>query len=241
MKSTRDEKAVSVQKRYFDALKLIHGTLKYTDKINISAIIEDFNLSKSVYTPLKDGGIITTNGMVGRGCKYKWIGKEPNLDMAIELYRRLNNTDKRPNERKGKEPSKRNENKSEINHRYLLGLSDVYNTLQYTNKMSINKVISAHRLSRQMTPEMQALGMISREVGSDTTNHYKWITSKPTIEMAIELRESINKTTLNVNKKSKVGMKTEIKEILTKVKEHKPLPTTRKSYFWGLYVVETVG
>ena len=126
--NTRTEQAASVQKRYFDALKLIHGTLKYTDSLNLSAIIKDYNLSKSMYTPLKDGGILKTNGMIGRSCRYQWTGKEPNLEMAIELYNRLNNVDKRPNDRKGKPTIMRTKLIKTTRKSYLWGLYVVETT-----------------------------------------------------------------------------------------------------------------
>lgn len=116
------EKAVDVQKRYFDALKVIHSTLKYTDAMNLSKIIKEFNLSRSMYTPLKDGGIIKTNGGIGSSCRYEWIGKEPSLEMARELYNRLNATDKRPNERKGKKPINRAKRTKTIRKSYFWGM-----------------------------------------------------------------------------------------------------------------------
>ena len=117
----RDELARDVQKRYLDALNIIYNTLKYTDTMNLSKIIDDFNLSRSMYRPLRDGGIIKTNGKVGGACRYAWIGNAPNLEMAIELYNRLNATDKRPNNRKNKARSNRKSTKT-TRRSYLWGL-----------------------------------------------------------------------------------------------------------------------
>jgi len=122
------EKAETVQKRYFDALRLIYDTLKYTDNINLSLIIKDFNLSKSMYTPLKEGGIIKTNGMVGSSCRYQWIGKSPSLEMARELYNRLNSQDKRPNDRKGRQTIKRSRPTKTTRKSYLWGMYVVETT-----------------------------------------------------------------------------------------------------------------
>jgi len=120
--SKRTEVARDVQKRYLDALNIIHSTLKYTDSINLSLIIDDYKLSRSMYAPLKDGGIIETNGKVGSACRYKWIGKKPSLEMSIELYNRLNNTDKRPNDRKGKEIKCRTNKYKTTRKSYFWGL-----------------------------------------------------------------------------------------------------------------------
>jgi len=120
--SKRADVARDVQVRYLEALNIIYGTLKYTDSINMSLIIDEYKLSRSMYAPLKDGGIIETNGKVGSACRYKWIGKQPSLEMAIELYDRLNNTDKRPNDRKVKD-AKGKINKSKTTRKsYLWGL-----------------------------------------------------------------------------------------------------------------------
>jgi len=129
-----------LEKRYFDALKLIHETLKYTDNMNMSAVIKRYKLSKNLYGVLKDGGIIKTNGLAARGCRYEWIGKEPSLEMAIELCNRLNNTDKRPNSRKEKPATKRKyknrketvtSNKSSVIRKsFFWGLYTVEKTIQ---------------------------------------------------------------------------------------------------------------
>ena len=119
---TRKEAARDVQKRYLDVLNIIHSTLKYTDSINLSIIIDEYKLSRSMYKPLKDGGIIETNGKVGSACRYKWIGKNPSLEMAIELYNRLNNTDKRPNERKEKDDKQITHKNTTTRKSYFWGL-----------------------------------------------------------------------------------------------------------------------
>jgi hypothetical protein len=118
----RTEVARDVQKRYLDALNIIHSTLKYTDSINLSLIIDEYKLSRSMYAPLKDGGIIATNGKVGSACRYRWVGRKPSLEMAIELYNRLNNTDKRPNERKEKDDKQITHKNKTTRKSYFWGL-----------------------------------------------------------------------------------------------------------------------
>lgn len=89
-----------LNQKYLRALKVIHQGLKYSDKINLSKVVDEFGLSKDVYKPLQEGGILTTNGKVGAGCRYSWTSKSPCLAMAIELRDRVgkNSVKRQPSE-----------------------------------------------------------------------------------------------------------------------------------------------
>jgi len=76
--------------KYLDFLKEIHTALKYTDKINMSDFTKRHNVSKIVYQTMILGGIIKTNGMRSRSCRYYWIAPiEPNMAMSDELIKRI--------------------------------------------------------------------------------------------------------------------------------------------------------
>ena len=76
--------------KYLDFLKEIHTALKYTDKINMSDFNKRHNVSKIVYRTMVQGGIIKTNGMRSRNCRYHWTSPvEPNMAMANELIKRI--------------------------------------------------------------------------------------------------------------------------------------------------------
>ena len=76
--------------KYLDFLKEIHTALKYTDKINMSDFNKRHNVSKIVYQTMVQGGIIKSNGMRSKGCRYYWISPiEPNMAMSNELIKRI--------------------------------------------------------------------------------------------------------------------------------------------------------
>tara|TARA_R110000868_G_scaffold76573_2_gene220077 strand:- start:17306 stop:18010 length:705 start_codon:yes stop_codon:yes gene_type:complete len=79
-----------LNQKYLEALKVIHQGLMYSDKINLAEVINDFGLSKDVYKPLQDSGIIKTNGRAASACRYTWTTTEPSIEMAIELRDNLN-------------------------------------------------------------------------------------------------------------------------------------------------------
>ena len=84
----RSSKKVTEQK-YFNVLKEIHSILKYNNSIALSSFCEEKGLNKVVVKVMREGGLIEKTGH-GRGTLYKWITIEPNLDMARELSKRVN-------------------------------------------------------------------------------------------------------------------------------------------------------
>jgi hypothetical protein len=105
-----------LNQKYLTALKAIYQGLKYSDKINLSKLIEDFGLSKDIYKPLQDGGIIKTNGKAASGCRYTWTSKEPCIEMAIELRDRVNRNSvkRKPKETLANKPTIKIEEKAPI-------------------------------------------------------------------------------------------------------------------------------
>jgi len=82
----------STVKKYLSALKLIRFNIVElgNNKINLSGICRELNLSKSAATEMVRGGLINNLGTKGRGANYKWNTILPNEKMARELINRVN-------------------------------------------------------------------------------------------------------------------------------------------------------
>jgi len=82
----------STVKKYLSALKQIRFNIVElgNNKINLSGICRELNLSKSAATEMVRGGLIKNLGTKGRGANYKWNTILPNEKMARELINRVN-------------------------------------------------------------------------------------------------------------------------------------------------------
>lgn len=82
----------STVKKYTSALKQIRFNIVElgNNKINLSGICRELNLSKSAATEIVRGGLIKNLGTKGRGVNYKWNTIMPNEKMARELINRVN-------------------------------------------------------------------------------------------------------------------------------------------------------
>ena len=83
----------STVKKYLSALKQIRFNIVElgNNKINLSGMCRELNLSKSASTEIVRGGLIKNLGTKGRGANYKWNTILPNEKMARELIIRVNN------------------------------------------------------------------------------------------------------------------------------------------------------
>ena len=79
--------------KYLSALKQIRFNIVElgNNKINLSGMCRELNLSKSAATEIVRGGLIKNLGTKGRGANYKWNTILPNEKMARELINRVNN------------------------------------------------------------------------------------------------------------------------------------------------------
>jgi len=82
----------STVKKYTSALKQIRFNIVElgNNKINLSGMCRELNLSKSAATEIVRGGLIKNLGTKGRGANYKWNTILPNEKMARELINRVN-------------------------------------------------------------------------------------------------------------------------------------------------------
>ncbi len=82
----------STVKKYTSALKQIRFNIVElgNNKINLSGMCRELNLSKSAATEIVRGGLIKNLGTKGRGANYKWNTILPNEKMARELLNRVN-------------------------------------------------------------------------------------------------------------------------------------------------------
>lgn len=82
----------STVSKYLLALKQIRFNIVElgNNKINLSGICREFNLSKSAATEMVRGGLIKNTGTKGRGVNYVWNTILPNEKMARELVNRVN-------------------------------------------------------------------------------------------------------------------------------------------------------
>ena len=78
--------------KYLSALKQIRFNIVElgNNKINLSGMCRELNLSKSAATEIVRGGLIKNLGTKGRGANYKWNTILPNEKMARELLNRIN-------------------------------------------------------------------------------------------------------------------------------------------------------
>ena len=79
--------------KYLSALKQIRFNIVElgNNKMSLSGMCRDLNLSKSAATEIVRGGLIKNLGTKGRGANYKWNTILPNEKMARELIIRVNN------------------------------------------------------------------------------------------------------------------------------------------------------
>ena len=82
----------STIKKYLSALKQIRFNIVElgNNKINLSGMCRELNLSKSAATEIVRGGLIKNLGTKGRGVNYQWNTILPNEKMARELINRVN-------------------------------------------------------------------------------------------------------------------------------------------------------
>jgi len=79
----------TTEKKYLDALIKLHNILEYTDKISISKFMDSNELNKNFGVVLKNGGLISSNNLKGRGVRYEWKTIKPNIKMAQEVVKRV--------------------------------------------------------------------------------------------------------------------------------------------------------
>ena len=82
----------STVKKYLSALKQIRFNIVELgdNKINLSRMCRELNLSNSAATEMVRGGLIKNLGTKGRGAYYQWNTILPNEKMARELINRVN-------------------------------------------------------------------------------------------------------------------------------------------------------
>ena len=82
----------STVSKYLLALKQIRFNIVElgNNKINLSGMCRELNLSKSAATEIVRGGLIKNLGTKGRGANYQWNTILPNEKMARELINRVN-------------------------------------------------------------------------------------------------------------------------------------------------------
>ena len=82
----------STVKKYLSALKQIRFNIVELgdNKINLSRMCRELNLSHSAATEMVRGGLIKNLGTRGRGAYYEWNTILPNEKMARELINRVN-------------------------------------------------------------------------------------------------------------------------------------------------------
>lgn len=78
--------------KYLSALKQIRFNIVELgdNKINLSGICRELNLSKSAATEIVKGGLVKNLGTRGKGVNYVWNTILPNEKMARELINRVN-------------------------------------------------------------------------------------------------------------------------------------------------------
>lgn len=78
--------------KYLSALKQIRFNIVElgNNKMSLSGMCRDLNLSKSAATEIIKGGLVKNLGTKGRGANYKWNTILPNEKMARELINRVN-------------------------------------------------------------------------------------------------------------------------------------------------------
>ena len=78
--------------KYLSALKQIRFNIVElgNNKISLSGICRDLNLSKSAATEIIRGGLVKNLGTKNRGAYYEWNTILPNEKMARELINRVN-------------------------------------------------------------------------------------------------------------------------------------------------------
>lgn len=82
----------STVKKYLSALKQIRFNIVElgNNKISLSGMCRDLNLSKSAATEIVKGGLVKNLGTKNRGAYYQWNTILPNEKMARELINRVN-------------------------------------------------------------------------------------------------------------------------------------------------------
>ena len=82
----------STVKKYLSALKEIRFNIVElgNNKMSLSGICRDLNLSKSAATEIVKGGLVKNLGTKNRGAYYQWNTILPNEKMARELLNRVN-------------------------------------------------------------------------------------------------------------------------------------------------------
>jgi len=82
----------STVKKYLSALKQIRFNIVElgNNKMSLSGICRDLNLSKSAATEIIRGGLVKNLGTKNRGAYYEWNTILPNEKMARELINRVN-------------------------------------------------------------------------------------------------------------------------------------------------------
>ena len=78
--------------KYLSALKQIRFNIVElgNNKMSLSGICRDLNLSKSAATEIVRGGLVKNLGTKNRGAYYQWNTILPNEKMAMELVNRVN-------------------------------------------------------------------------------------------------------------------------------------------------------
>ena len=82
----------STVKKYLSALKEIRFNIVElgNNKMSLSGICRDLNLSKSAATEIVKGGLVKNLGTKNKGAYYEWNTILPNEKMARELINRVN-------------------------------------------------------------------------------------------------------------------------------------------------------
>lgn len=82
----------STVKKYLSALKQIRFNIVElgNNKMSLSGMCRDLNLSKSAATEIIKGGLVKNLGTKNRGAYYQWNTILPNEKMARELINRVN-------------------------------------------------------------------------------------------------------------------------------------------------------
>ena len=100
----------TTEEKYLTSLNELYSVLKYTEKISLSKFITDNNLSKNFAIVLKNGGIISTNGLRAQGTRYKWTTQKPTIGMAKEVIVRVNDLGSCATQKKRESDKAKNQN-----------------------------------------------------------------------------------------------------------------------------------
>lgn len=77
------------EEKYLAFLKELHTILTYTDKVSTTKLARDHGVVNNTTKFLQDGKILSKDGNAS-GCKWKWVGRKPDVGMARGLIERVN-------------------------------------------------------------------------------------------------------------------------------------------------------